>query len=333
MAEAERWLITGGAGYIGAHIADAFLLSNKEVVVYDSLYQGLQSRIEYLRQKYDRDLPLIIADIRDLETLSKVIKEYDPIGIVHTAALKSVSESMQKREEYFEINSQATRKLLETASRYGVRKFIFSSSAAVYGSPSNYMAVKEEDQKLPISPYGSSKLAAEFEVNKFLTNPGNYGTSLRFFNVVGTSSNELRDNSKENLVPIVIDKLKIGQRPEIYGIDYSTSDGTCIRDYIDVRDVAHAHLLAADSTKNLPLAMNVGNGQGASVREVIALICKAIGQNDTSVIESGRRAGDPETLCADISLISESVGFSAKYSLKTSIESLFAGKASQDKSE
>ena len=183
--------------------------------------------------------------------------------------------------------------------------------------------IKEDDPKNPISPYGASKLAAEGEVNKFLAIPGNHGTSLRFFNVVGTAVPELLDNSVENLVPIVINKLKAGQPPVIYGTDYPTPDGTCIRDYVDVRDIAGAHLAAADSTSTLPLAMNVGTGRGGSVREVIKLVCEAAGRRDVVASEQDRRAGDPAFLCADVTLIKNAIGFTAKYSLEESTESLF----------
>jgi UDP-glucose 4-epimerase len=322
-ASPQTWLLTGGAGYIGSHVADAFLASGKDVVIYDSLYQGLESRIEYLRKKYNKEIPLIVADIRDTAKFDEVLTTYKPYGIVHTAALKAVGESMEKPDEYFEVNFHATTKMLELISKHGIKNFIFSSTAAVYGAPEHSNPIKEDDPKNPISPYGESKLAAEGEVNKFLTIPGNHGTSLRFFNVVGTAAPELLDNSVENLVPIVINKLKAGQPPVIYGTDYPTPDGTCIRDYVDVRDIAGAHLAAADSTAVLPLAMNMGTGRGGSVREVIKLVCEAAGRSDVVAAEKERRAGDPAFLCADVSLIKCAIGFSSKYSLEASTESLY----------
>jgi UDP-glucose 4-epimerase len=321
--QTQTWLLTGGAGYIGSHVADAFLASGKDVVIYDSLYQGLESRIEYLRKKYNKEIPLIVADIRDTAKFEEVLTTYKPYGIVHTAALKAVGESMEKPDEYFEVNFHATTKMLELISQHGIKNFIFSSTAAVYGAPDHSNPIKEDDEKNPISPYGASKLAAEGEVNKFLAIPGNHGTSLRFFNVVGTAAPELLDNSVENLVPIVINKLKAGQPPVIYGTDYPTPDGTCIRDYVDVRDIAGAHLTAADSTARLPLAMNVGTGRGGSVREVIKLVCEAAGRDDVVASEQDRRAGDPAFLCADVTLIKHAIGFSSKFSLEASTESLF----------
>jgi UDP-glucose 4-epimerase len=320
----QTWLLTGGAGYIGSHVADAFLASGKDVVIYDSLYQGLESRIEYLRKKYNKEIPLIVADIRDTAKFDEVLTTYKPYGIVHTAALKAVGESMEKPDEYFEVNFHATTKMLELISSHGIKNFIFSSTAAVYGAPDHSNPIKEDDEKNPISPYGASKLAAEGEVNKFLAIRENHGTSLRFFNVVGTAAPELLDNSVENLVPIVINKLKAGEPPVIYGTDYPTPDGTCIRDYVDVRDIAGAHLAAADSTQTLPLALNVGTGRGGSVREVIKLVCAAAGREDVVAVEVKRRAGDPAFLCADVSLIKSALGFSSKYSLEASTGSLFS---------
>ncbi len=319
----ETWLLTGGAGYIGAHIADEFIRAGKSVVIYDSLYQGLEPRIQYLRTKHNLDIPLIKADIRDYNELEGVIQKYKIDGIVHTAALKAVGESMEKPDEYFEVNLTATNELIDIAKRNNVKKFIFSSTAAVYGSPDTMEPCREDGPKAPISPYGDSKYQAEAKVTAFINTPGNQGTSLRFFNVVGTAAPELIDNSVENLVPIVLGKLNKGEAPEIFGTDYPTKDGTCIRDYVDVRDIARAHLAAADATQSLPPALNIGTGRGASVREVIDLVLKAVNKTDTQVIESPRRAGDPAFLCADINLAKSAMGFISQYSLEASIKSLF----------
>jgi UDP-glucose 4-epimerase len=182
---------------------------------------------------------------------------------------------------------------------------------------------KENGPLSPISPYGSTKLDAESKVTEFITTPGHSGASFRFFNVVGTASQELLDNSVENLVPIVLGKLRNGQAPVIFGTDYPTSDGTCVRDYVDVRDIAAAHLVAANATKAIPAIINVGTGRGASVREIINLVLDATNKSDTQVIESPRRAGDPAFLCADVELAAKEMGFRSKYSLEESIRSLF----------
>ena len=309
----ETWLLTGGAGYIGTHIADEFIRNGKSVVIVDSLYQGLESRIVFLRAKHGVEIPFIKCDIRD----------YKIDGIVHTAALKAVGESMEKPDEYFQVNLDATKELIEIAKRNGVKEFIFSSTAAVYGSPDSMEPCKEDGPKAPISPYGDSKYQAESSVTSFINEPGNHGTSLRFFNVVGAAAPELLDNSVENLVPIVLGKLDKGQAPVIFGTDYPTTDGTCIRDYVDVRDIARAHLAAANATTALPPAMNIGTGRGASVREIIKLVLDATNKSDTAVIENPRRAGDPAFLCADVTLAKSAMGFESQYSLEASIRSLF----------
>jgi UDP-glucose 4-epimerase len=319
----QTWLITGGAGYIGAHVADEFLANGKDVVIYDSLYRGLESRIEYLRKKYKKEIPMVVADIRDIDKFEEALSTYKPYGIIHTAALKAVGESMEKPDEYFEVNHHATTKMLKVITRHEIKNFIFSSTAAVYGAPDHSNPIKEDDPKNPISPYGASKLAAEGGVDKFLAIPGNHGTSLRFFNVVGTAAPELMDNSVENLVPIVINKLNTGQPPVIFGTDYPTPDGTCIRDYVDVRDIARAHLSAANAEKELPLVMNVGTGKGASVREVIELVGASFRQENLQMIASERRAGDSGFLCAEVTLINSTLGFMASFMLVDSVRSLF----------
>jgi len=319
----ETWLLTGGAGYIGTHIADEFIRAGKSVVIYDSLYQGLESRIVYLRAKHGVEIPFVKADIRDYNEIENVIRTYKIDGIVHTAALKAVGESMEKPDEYFQVNLDATSELIKIAERNSVKKFIFSSTAAVYGSPDSMDPCKENGPKAPISPYGDSKYQAESVVTEFINTPGNHGTSLRFFNVVGAAAPELLDNSVENLVPIVLGKLNKGEAPVIFGTDYPTPDGTCIRDYVDVRDIARAHLAAADATTKLPPAMNIGTGRGASVREIITLVLEAINKSDSAAIENDRRAGDPAFLCADVSLAKSAMGFESQYSLEASVRSLF----------
>ena len=319
----EIWLITGGAGYVGSHIADLFLANSKKIIVYDSLHQGLESRVEYLREKYKVEIPLIVADIRNTDKLEEALSTYRPHGVIHTAGLKAVGESMEKSDEYFDVNCHATSKMLDLLKKYNIHNFIFSSTAAVYGSPEHANSIKEDDPKNPISPYGFSKLAAEGEVNKFLAIPGNKGTSLRFFNVIGMAAPELLDNSMENLVPILMNKLKAGLPPVIFGTDYPTPDGTCIRDYVDVRDVASAHLAAVESG-SLPAVMNVGSGGGFSVREVIKLVWDAASVNNMIPIETDRRSGDSASLCADVTLINKEIGFVAQYPIEASINCLFS---------
>jgi UDP-glucose 4-epimerase len=319
----ETWLITGGAGYIGTHIADLFIADGKDVVLLDSLYQGLESRVEYLRKKHNTSIPLEVIDIRDYTAVENILEKNNFAGLVHTAALKAVGESVEKPDEYKEVNFTATSELLKLAQKYGAKKFLFSSTAAVYGSPDTMESCKENGPLAPISPYGLTKLDAESKVTEFINTPGNSGTSLRFFNVVGTASQELLDNSVENLVPIILGKLNKGEAPVIFGTDYPTEDGTCVRDYVDVRDIAQAHLVAANATGAIPPIINVGTGRGASVREIINLVLDAVNKSDTEVIEAPRRAGDPAFLCANVDLAATELGFKSKYSLEESIRSLF----------
>jgi len=324
MSQGQTWLLTGGAGYIGSHIADEFIGAGKSVVVYDSLYQGLQSRIKFLEDKHQVEIPLVQADILDYKKLDETIKKYNIYGIVHTAALKAVGESMEKPDLYFEVNLTATIELLKIAEQNNVKNFIFSSSAAVYGSPDSMDLCKEDGSVAPISPYGDSKYQAEAYVEKFISKPRNRGTSLRFFNVIGCGATpELLDNSVENLIPIVINKIKAGQSPVIFGTDYPTEDGTCIRDYVDVRDIARAHLAAADSPNVLPTKINIGTGRGVSVHQVIELVLAGLNSTNTPVIETDRRAGDPAFLCADVSLSKTALKFESRYSLEESIASIF----------
>jgi UDP-glucose 4-epimerase len=231
---------------------------------------------------------------------------------------------MEKRDLYFEVNLTATIELLKIAEQNGVKNFIFSSTALVYGGSDSMEPCREDGPVAPISPYGDSKYQAETYVEQFLSKPGNRGTSLRFFNVIGSGATpELLDNSVENLIPIVMNKIKAGQSPVIFGTDYPTEDGTCIRDYVDVRDVARAHLAAADSTNILPTKINIGTGHGASVRQIIELVLAELKKSDTPVVESERRAGDPAFLCADVSLAKSALNFESRYSLQESIASIF----------
>jgi UDP-glucose 4-epimerase len=319
----QCWLITGGAGYIGSHIADEFLTAGKNIVIYDSLYKGLKSRIDYLSKMHNTTINFIEADIRDEAAFTAALKDFKVTGIVHTAALKSVEESMSKRDEYLEVNYHATKRMLEIAKKHGVTHFIFSSTAAVYGNPSSFTACEEAGPTNPINPYGESKLLAEAEVSNFASVVGNIATSFRFFNVIGTGNPELLDNSTSNLVPIIQEKLKSHLPITIFGSGYPTPDGTCIRDYVDVRDIATAHLLAANSNKQLPSAMNIGTGHGASVKEVIDLALQIAGEPNAQVLTADGRSGDPAILFASVDLVENSFGFKCRYSLENSLRSVF----------
>ena len=322
MKSPGKWLIIGGAGYIGAHVADHFLSRGHEIVIYDSLCHGLESRTQFLEKKHQMSIPFVKADVRDINSLENSFKTHQPDGVIHTAALKSVRDSIENPELYFDVNHVATKNLLGTMMEFSIKRIIFSSTAAVYGSPLDKILVEESDETIPISPYGASKLAAETEVTKFLKQRGNSGTSLRFFNVIGTASNELRDNSVDNLVPIILDSLKKKVPPVIFGTNYPTTDGTCIRDYVDVRDVAKAHFLVASHEGHLPYTLNVGTGKGHSVREVISQIIQEAGYSNVEVKEESRREGDPASLCADTSKFQEIMNENPEFTLRDSVSSL-----------
>jgi UDP-glucose 4-epimerase len=319
----KTWLITGGAGYIGSHIAQKFMSEGIDVVIFDSLRSGLTSRIDYLSARFESEIPLVVGDIRDVSALEKVLDSYKPVGIIHAAALKSVADSMHNEEDYMEVNFHGTRNLLDLAKKYEIQNFIFSSSAAVYGSPSHVHPARESDSLNPISPYGHSKLLAEQSVTEYLENSSNRGSSLRFFNVIGTESPELADNSVENLLPIIIDKITSKKPITIFGTNYLTPDGTCVRDYVDVRDIASANYAILNSKNPTPRVINIGTGQGVSVREMIQLVQKADRAADVEVIEADRRPGDAAFLTADVSLAKTTLGFSSNYSAEESVKSLF----------
>jgi UDP-glucose 4-epimerase len=322
MKRVEKWLITGGAGYIGSHIVDDFLANGKEIVVFDNLENGQISRLEFLGNKYKKVVPLVKGDIRDSALFTHTLTSYEISGIIHTAALKSVSESFLHEDRYFDVNLRGTENIIECARKNRVNKMIFSSTAAVYGPTFGFEPISEDATTIPQSPYGMSKLAAEERVTKFLQEANHFGSILRFFNVVGCSSLELIDRSEDNLIPITIRRYLKGESAVIFGNDYDTKDGTCIRDFVDVRDVARSHLLIANSTSKLPLVMNLGTGKGTSVRETIEMVAKLFSSKDFAVDIQERRNGDLPSAFANVALIKRELGFTAAHSILQSLESL-----------
>ena len=198
---------------------------------------------------------------------------------------------------------------------------IFSSTAAVYGSPHLKRPIRETDEVNPISPYGDSKMFAEREVDRYLKEFNGRGTSLRFFNVIGSSYPEIADNSVENLVPIVRSKLSQNESPLVFGNDFETPDGTCIRDYVDVRDVSRAHLIIANSEKQLPQALNIGTGKGYSVIEIIENLKNLMNKKDIKPKFVSRRQGDSAQLVSDSNLIKLEINFECKLDLLESLKS------------
>jgi len=309
----SKVLVTGGAGYIGAHVAAELLKSGYSIRVYDDFSNGLHRRVD---GKF-RDI--VDGDMLDRVKLLAALDGID--AVIHLAAKKSVEESVKDPLKYYENNVGGTLDLLGAMAAKGVKQLVYSSSAAVY-SPNNKEAVVEDDPTAPLSPYGASKLLAEQLISSVGSAEQISNISLRYFNVVGSNIAEFGDNSKDNLVPKVFLALKNGKRPQIYGSDYPTPDGTCIRDYIHVQDLALAHLAALKKVESgyISQVYNVGSGKGYSVKEMMDQISKSLGREINPEV-SQARAGDSPKLIASIDKIKEQLGWSPKASLEEMIDS------------
>jgi UDP-glucose 4-epimerase len=311
------WLITGAAGYIGRHVVQEFTKNEFSVICLDNLSFGL-------RETIPPNIPFYEIDILDRDNLKKVFYENAICGIIHLAGLKSVEESMSFPEKYYSTNTQGTKNLLEAAREFEVTKFIFSSTAAVYGGAKfGTSPLSETDELNPISHYGNSKLKAEVVLHEASDNSNLKHVSLRYFNVAGSSSRLFKDTSTENLIPKVINSLKTGSGPMVYGSNYPTPDGTCIRDFIHVEDLAHAHMLAAqklDSSSSLPNVMNIGSGGGYSVLEVINCIKEELQIYLPNDIHPPRN-GDLPFVVADTSVARSFLDFFPRMNLSDMIKS------------
>ena len=309
----SKVLVTGGAGYIGAHVAAELLKSGYSIRIYDDFSNGLHRRVD---GKF-RDI--VEGDMLDRVKLLAALDGID--AVIHLAAKKAVEESVKDPLKYYENNVGGTLNLLGAMAATGVKQLVYSSSAAVY-SPNDKEAVLEDDPTAPLSPYGASKLLAEQLISSVGSAEQISNISLRYFNVVGSNIAEFGDNSKDNLVPKVFLALKNGKRPQIYGSDYPTPDGTCIRDYIHVQDLALAHLAALKKVESgyISQVYNVGSGKGYSVKEMMDQISKSIGREINPEV-SQARAGDSPKLIASIDKIKEQLGWSPKASLQEMIDS------------
>ncbi len=309
-------LVTGGAGYIGAHIVDLLLDADYKVSVIDNLSTGVKSRLDVRVNLHE-------IDIRSESLLDKTLSNEQFDAVIHLAAKKSVSESFLQSEEYNEVNHLAAINLMKLSRNHGCKRFIFSSTAAVYGNGTG-MRAKESDQLAPISPYGESKARAEVVLGKLASDRDISFTALRYFNVAGAKSSKLRDHNLSNLIPIVIDDLKKGLPPRIFGDDYDTKDGTCVRDYVHVSDIAAAHLKCLELIDNIdfPSAINIGSSKGYSVREVIEC-AKLVMKSSIEPVVSHRRSGDPAELLADNELMRSILNFVPRFDLESIIRSLY----------
>jgi len=305
-------LITGGAGYIGAHIAHDLADAGFEVRILDDFSNGLEKRVTRFKDIHR-------ANILDREAVVNAVNGVD--SVIHLAAKKAVGESVDNPLKYYENNVAGTLNLLAAMSINGIKKIVFSSTAAVY-APSEKDAISEDDPTVPLSPYGATKLLSEELIATVGKAEGWSAISLRYFNVVGSGSPELGDNSKDNLVPKVFQALESGSSPEIYGDDYPTPDGTCIRDYIHVSDLSSSHIAALEAVDKPQIAeiYNVGSGVGYSVREVIDQIEATIGRSTGAKVVS-RRAGDSPKLISNIAHISRDLGWRPKLTLKDMVDS------------
>ncbi|ERM91381.1 UDP-glucose 4-epimerase [Caldanaerobacter subterraneus subsp. yonseiensis KB-1] len=311
-------LVCGGAGYIGSHAVVALLKRNEEVVVVDNLATGHSESV--LGGK------LYIGDLRDEDFLDKVFSENDIEAVMHFAASSLVGESVENPFKYYENNVCGTLSLLKAMKKHGVKKIVFSSTAAVYGEPER-IPIKEEDRTEPTNPYGETKLAIEKMLKWADTAYGIKYVALRYFNVAGAlETGEIgEDHSPEtHLIPIVL-QVALGKRDKvmIYGDDYPTKDGTPIRDYIHVMDLVDAHILALEKLRkeNKSEVYNLGNGEGFTVKEVIEVARKVTGHPIPAEV-TGRRPGDPAVLVASSEKAMKDLGWRPKYaSLEEIIES------------
>ena len=310
-------LVTGGAGYIGSHVARLLTEAGTEVIVVDDLSTGKESRVSGLTS-YRIDL----AEPSAVATLEELMTKHEVQSVIHLAALKQVGASVENPEEYFNKNLGGQANLLLAMRGVGVKKLVFSSSAAAYGVP-DVDLVSEDETASPINPYGQTKLIGEWMAANAETSWGLRHVNLRYFNVAGAGWDDLADTQVLNLIPIFFEAINQNNKPKVYGADYNTPDGSCIRDYVHVLDLAQAHIQALDyleKEKREFNTFNVGTGTGSTVLEVIHQIQKTTGIDFEYEIVA-RRAGDPARLIADSSRIETTMGWKAKNSLVEIVES------------
>jgi UDP-glucose 4-epimerase len=300
-------IVTGGAGYIGATAVQSLAESGHDCVVLDNLSKGHAQAIP-------DSVPFIQGDVADRELLDRVFRDHHPEAVLHFAAWIEAGESMRVPEKYFRNNSASTLTLLESMMANGVGKLIFSSTAALYGEPER-IPIQEDAQLRPTNAYGESKLLVERMLAWFHRIHGFRYASLRYFNAAGSNghSGELHE-PESHLIPLVL-QVASGKRESIsiYGTDYPTEDGTCIRDYIHVSDLANAHVLALEALdQHDKLIYNLGNGTGFSVRQVIDSARRITGKA-IKAVETGRRAGDPAVLVASSQKIRRELNWRPKH--------------------
>lgn len=301
-------LVCGGAGYIGSNMTAILAQQGHEPIVFDNLSRGHRAAVA--------NAEFVLGDLADYDLLVKTLTDYNIEAVMHFAALIEVGESVKEPLEFYHNNVSNTQNLLSAMQAAGVKKFVFSSTAAVYGMPEK-SPISEDAPKDPVNPYGQTKLAVEQMCHyQSLTGKLRYA-ALRYFNACGAGNNGSlgEDHRPEShLIPRII-QAAMGKQPcvKIFGTDYPTPDGTCLRDYIHIEDLCKAHLLALDKIDTeSELVYNLGNGTGYSVRQVIEMVKKVSGK-DFKVIEEPRRPGDAATLTADSTKIKSELGWKTDY--------------------
>ena len=323
------WLVTGGAGYIGAHIVRHLVASGREVVVLDDLSSGH-------REFVGDDVRLVegsVVTASDVETALRATRDGAPVtGVVHCAGYKYAGESVKRPLHAYRQNVVGTQVLVERMLEAGVRNVVFSSSAGVYGTP-DAEVVTEATPTRPESPYGETKLIGEWLLRDVARVTPLVQTSLRYFNVVGSGYRDLYDTSPHNLFPVVLRDLTAGRTPHVRGTDYPTPDGSCVRDYVHVSDVAAAHVAAAaamEAGEELRPVYNLGSGDGLSVLQIMAAVRRVTGVDFEPEIRE-RRPGDPARIVADGALARRDLGWAMRYDIDAMVRSAWeAWTASRD---
>lgn len=318
-------LVTGGAGYIGSHIVHALRAGGTEVAIVDDLSTGISNRVP--------GAPIHVADLAHPDTaasLGTFMAEYGVTAVIHMAARKQVPESVDKPAWYYAQNVGGFAHVLEAMELAQVKTLVFSSSAAVYGETAS-ASISEDAPTVPVNPYGETKLVGEWLVSAAARAQDLRAASLRYFNVVGAGSPHLGDVFALNLVPMVFEKVVAGESPLIFGDDYATPDGTCVRDFIDVSDLADAHVRVFDYLGGAQSpgheVFNIGTGRGYSVREVISSVARVVGRPVDPVV-ADRRPGDPASVVADPRRLQTTTGWAARRGLDEMVESAWEAFAS-----
>ncbi len=318
-------LVTGGAGYVGSHCVLALLKKGEETVVFDSLDTGHAETIENL--KNFGKLEFVRGSLQNLSDIQSVFKNYKIESVVHFAAFSQVGESVKDPQKYYYNNVYGTLNLLNAMIEHNVKKIVFSSTAAIYGEPV-YTPIDENHPQNPISPYGRTKLMIEKIMDDYDKACGLKSVRLRYFNVAGADSGCVTGewhNPETHLIPNIFKStFEDGKIFEMYGDDYDTKDGTCVRDYVNVEDLTAAHLLALDYLKNGGKTnfFNLGTNDGSTVKEVFAC-CEEVTGKKIPVNVMPRRAGDPAILVADNSKAGKELNWRPEKTLKDSIQTAY----------